>query len=292
MIRLITIFTPTYNRAKFLPRLYESLKRQTRKDFVWLVVDDGSTDNTRDLINGWKEEYLIDIRYIFKENGGKMRAHNVGVKVCETELFMCLDSDDYLTDGCVDSIYRNWDGHRGNLSVSAMVAYRNMIGMKPSYFPQKDYATLQQINETYRGETALAFRTDVLKANLFPEIEGEKFVGEGVVYDKLDSMYVMAVVPEYWIECEYQEGGLTDSALRLLMNNPNGWALNAKTKYVYRAKTMKDKIKYASTYVCASLVAHRGIADIIRDFPNSMMCILSFPIGIAQMLRNKFHFKA
>lgn len=291
MSKLITIFTPTYNRANFLPRLYESLKRQTRKDFIWLVVDDGSIDNTRDLIKSWMGEHIIDIRYIFKENGGKMRAHNVGVQECETELFMCLDSDDYLTDYCVESIYKNWNNHRNNLKVSAMVAYRNMIGMPPSYFPKCEYATLQHINETYKGETALSFRTKVLKANLFPEIDGEKFVGEGVVYDKLDSRYVMAVVPEYWIECEYQEGGLTDSALRLLMNNPKGWALNAKTKYVYRARTMKEKVRYASTYVCASLVAHQSLINIIKGFPNRAMCLLSFPIGIAQMLKNKSLYK-
>ena len=104
MSKLITIFTPTYNRANFLPRLYESLKRQTRKDFVWLVVDDGSIDNTRDLIKSWMGEHIIDIRYIFKENGGKMRAHNVGVQECETELFMCLDSDDYLTDNALERV--------------------------------------------------------------------------------------------------------------------------------------------------------------------------------------------
>lgn len=288
-MNLITVFTPTYNRASLLSRLYESLKRQTNKNFEWLVIDDGSSDNTKELIHKWLEVSEISICYIYKDNGGKMRAHNLGVKECKTELFMCLDSDDYLTDGCIDSIYANWPKFKADKRISGMVAYRKMNGLKPYYFPSKEYATLQEINKVYKGETALAFRTEILKNNLFPEIEGEKFIGEGVVYDKLDSMYFLAVVPEYWIECEYQEGGLTDSALRLLMNNPKGWALNAKTKYIYRAGTLKDKFKYSSTYVCASLVASENICDIIKEFPNKFHCILCFPIGIIQMIKNKIH---
>lgn len=287
MKNLITIFTPTYNRAGLLPRLYDSLKRQTRKDFEWLIVDDGSSDGTEKLIRKWKEDGIIDMRYIYKENGGKMRAHNVGVKECHTELFMCLDSDDFLNDRCIESIYVNWKSHRNNPKVSAMVAYRDMIGRNPSHFPNCKYATFQQINNVYNGETALAFRTSVLKSNLFPEIEGEKFIGEGVVYDKLDSIYIMAVVPEYWIECEYQEGGLTASALRLLINNPKGWALNAKTKYVYRAKTIKDKIKYTSTYICASLFARRSLYTTIKEFPNKGICMLLIPMGIVQKIKNE-----
>lgn len=289
-MNLITVFTPTYNRATLLSRLYESLKRQTNKNFEWLVVDDGSSDNTKELIHKWMEVSEINIRYIYKDNGGKMRAHNVGVKECKTELFMCLDSDDYLTDGCIDSIYSNWSKYskyKVGKRISGMVAYRKMNGLKPYYFPPKEYATLQEINKVYKGETALAFRTEILKDNLFPEIEDEKFIGEGVVYDKLDSMYFLVVVPEYWIECEYQEGGLTDSALRLLINNPKGWALNAKTKYIYSAKTLKDKFKYSSTYVCASLVARKNVCDIIYEFPNKFLCLLCFPIGIIQKIKNE-----
>ena len=285
-MNLITIFTPTYNRAHLLPRLYESLKRQTCKDFDWLVVDDGSSDGTNMLLEAWQRETDFAIRYIYKENGGKMKAHNLGVMECKTELFMCLDSDDYLTDDCVERIYVNWDKHKSCKDVAGMVAYREMSGQKAFFFPEVVYSTLQNINRTYVGETALAFKNDILKAYLFPELEGENFIAEGYVYDQLDAKYQLAVIPEYWIKCEYQKGGLTDTALSLLVKNPKGWALNAKIKYSFRASSFKDRIRWTSTYICASLFAGCGIGDIIMNAPNALMCILCFPLGVAQKLNN------
>lgn len=286
MSELVTIFTPTYNRAHLLPRLYDSLKKQTKKDFVWLVVDDGSVDDTQKLIQGWVKDGDILIQYCHKQNGGKMRAHNMGVRICNTELFMCLDSDDYLSPNCIERIYSCWNSLKEKDNVSGIVAYRNMIGQTPSYFPDKQFATLKEINKVYKGETALVFRTQILKSNLFPEFDGEKFIGEGVVYSKLDAKYVLAVVPEYWIECEYQEGGLTDSALKLLMNNPKGWALNAQTKYLYNAESLKEKIKYTSTYICASLVARKSLYRIIIDFPNKILCFSCLLLGLLQKIKN------
>ena len=161
-----------------------------------------------------------------------------------------------------------------------------MIGKKVSYFPCAQYSTLKQINKTYKGETALVFRTRILKDNLFPEIDGEKFISEGVVYGKLDSKYVLAIINEYWIDCEYQQGGLTHSSLKLRMKNPKGWALCSKVQYESGANNLSEKIKYASTFICASLVAKEGFLKIINTFPNRLMCILCFPLGILQFLKN------
>ena len=105
----LTVFTPTYNRAYTLGRLYESLCRQSNKNFEWLVVDDGSKDGTEELIKSWQSEEKISIRYIYQENGGKMRAHNRGVKSTETELFVCVDSDDYLVDDGIEKILSFWN---------------------------------------------------------------------------------------------------------------------------------------------------------------------------------------
>lgn len=94
---MLTIFTPTFNRAELLKRVYDSLLRQREKNFSWLIVDDGSTDNTKEVVEEWLREGRINIQYEYQENGGKMRAHNQGVNLCNTELFLCLDSDDFLT---------------------------------------------------------------------------------------------------------------------------------------------------------------------------------------------------
>ena len=101
---MLTIFTPTFNRAELLKRVYDSLLRQREKNFSWLIVDDGSTDNTKEVVEEWLREGRINIQYEYQENGGKMRAHNQGVNLCNTELFLCLDSDDFLTEDAVEII--------------------------------------------------------------------------------------------------------------------------------------------------------------------------------------------
>ena len=284
---LITIFTPTYNRVSLLPRLYESLGRQTNRDFVWLIVDDGSTDNTSSLVNEWSKEGKIDIKYVFQENAGKMKAHNRGVRECKTELFMCLDSDDYLSDDCIEKIYLHWSDYKDNPKVSGMVAYRKMVGRTPSFFPEVEFSTLHGLHRTYIGETALAFRSDILRQFPFPEIEGEKFIGEGIVYEKLDQRFVLAVIPEYWMICEYQDGGYTDNSLRTLINNPCGWALNARQKYEIYGHGVRNRIKWMSTYICASLFANYSLANIVCKSPNRVLCVMCLPIGWMQKIRNQ-----
>ncbi len=288
---LITIFTPTYNRASLLPRLYESLKRQTRKDFKWIVVDDGSTDETSSIIRGWEEEKLVNIKYIFQQNAGKMKAHNRGVRECQTELFMCLDSDDYLSDDCIERIYFHWEKYKDNPHVSGMVAYRKMIGCTPSYFPQIELSKLHTLNLSYKGETALAFRTSILRQNPFPEFEGEKFIGEGILYDKLDQEYLLGVIQEYWMVCEYQEEGYTNNALKILIHNPKGWSLNAKQKYELYGHNLKDKIRWMSTFICASLFAGYDFTFIIKQAPDKLLCIMCIPLGWMQKIYNKLRIK-
>ena len=107
---ILTIFTPAYNRGHTLPRTYASLRRQDCKDFIWLVVDDGSTDNTAELVKVWQaEETEFEIRYLYKENGGMHTAHNAAYANIDTELNVCLDSDDALADGAVRCIVDLWD---------------------------------------------------------------------------------------------------------------------------------------------------------------------------------------
>ena len=100
----VTIFTPAYNRGDTLSRLYESLKKQSNKSFQWVVVDDGSVDNTRELIESWKKENILNIIYVYQENSGKMRAINRGVEFAEGEFFFIVDSDDYITEDAVETI--------------------------------------------------------------------------------------------------------------------------------------------------------------------------------------------
>ena len=105
----LTVFTPAYNRAHTLPRTYESLCRQKCKQFIWMIIDDGSTDNTAELVKGWQSRSNgFPIRYIYKENGGMHTAHNTAYANIDTELNVCIDSDDMLADNAVELILNKW----------------------------------------------------------------------------------------------------------------------------------------------------------------------------------------
>lgn len=122
---ILTIFTPAYNRAHTLPRTYESLCCQNCKDFIWLIVDDGSTDNTAELVQEWQErDNGFEIHYIYKENGGMHTAHNTAYANIHTELNICIDSDDMLAEGAVEKILNKWEevkdkGYAGIVGVDA-----------------------------------------------------------------------------------------------------------------------------------------------------------------------------
>lgn len=125
-MKYLTIFTPTYNRSNLLLHLYKSLCEQINKDFLWLIIDDGSKDNTKELVDTWKKENKIKIQYIYQKNSGKHVAHNKAVELCNTELFVCVDSDDILTNNAVEIIINYWENDR-NKNVD-FVAYCSRRG--------------------------------------------------------------------------------------------------------------------------------------------------------------------
>ena len=118
---LATVFTPTYNRARLLKRLYESLKEQSDKDFEWIIVDDGSKDNTEEVVQGFIKEKSIPIKYLKKENEGKHIAINVGCDMAEGELFFIVDSDDYIPKEAIEEVKRDWKKYRNNTGIAGLV---------------------------------------------------------------------------------------------------------------------------------------------------------------------------
>lgn len=224
---LITVFTPTYNRAYRLGALYESLCKQTFRDFEWLIVDDGSTDNTRELVEGWISENKIDIRYIAQPNGGKHRAINRGVKEAEGTLFFIVDSDDILPDDSLEVIsahYQLIKGRPGFGGLCGLKAYYDgsPVGNKP------DFGVLECTNYDIRykykikGDLAEVFYTDVMKEFPFPEIDGERFCPEILVWNRISSKYRIHYfdTPVYY--CEYLEDGLTASIVKVRIKSPIG----------------------------------------------------------------------
>ena len=187
---MISILTPTYNRAHTLPRLYKSLKQQTMKDFEWIIVDDGSTDNTKYIVEKWiKEINLFNIIYIKQKNGGKHRALNKGIPHAKYDYIYIVDSDDYLTDDAVEKIhlwistidnkskFAGVSGLKGKITDKGMI----IIGQFPSKLEFIDATNLERKSKKLLGDKAEVYRKDILLKYPFPEFEGEKFLTEAVV---------------------------------------------------------------------------------------------------------------
>ncbi|HKM21834.1 MAG TPA: glycosyltransferase family A protein [Lachnospiraceae bacterium] len=254
---LLTVFTPTYNRKELLRRVYDSLLQQTSQDFCWLIVDDGSKDCTGDEVRKWIADAEIPIQYVYRENGGKMRAHNTGVERATTELFICVDSDDYLAPDAVEQIVKAWEEvrARGNQenTVAGIVAHKGKSlteTLSGSEFPRVEYSTLRELYQGgFHGETTLVFKTDILKKYPFPEINGEKYVPEDYIYDKIDRDYVLRVLPHILTICELVESGYTDSVQKLRDENPQAWYLYYEQRVQITPMSIL-KIKYISHYLC------------------------------------------
>lgn len=181
---ILTIFTPTYNRAHTIGRTYESLKKQNCKEFIWLIIDDGSTDNTSKLVEQWKNESCgFEIRYIYKENGGMHTAHNIAYENIDTELNMCIDSDDCVAEGAVKKILDKWEKIKNE-------DYAGIIGLDSDMqgeiigkdFPKDLVDTT--LNAYYAnggsGDKKLVYRTDIInKYPPYPVFEGERYVALG-----------------------------------------------------------------------------------------------------------------
>lgn len=245
----LSIITPTYNRGYILPKCYKSLLIQTCDDFEWIVVDDGSTDDTEQIVNNFINEGIIKIKYIKQENGGKHRAHNTAVKVADGEMIICVDSDDLLTEDAVSSAKKYWEENGSTKYVGILAKRGNMVDRQAicSAWPKHlKSSTMFELIEKYGfyGDTALFFRTDILKKNLFVEFEEEKFLPESNLYCDIDKIGEMLLWDKVIYLCEYLPDGLTAKFHTLLKKNPNGTA-DTYYKMMCLANSARTRLKYA-----------------------------------------------
>ena len=283
----LTIFTPTYNRAYILPKLYESLCEQTCKDFDWLIVDDGSTDYTKELVEEWLNEKKIAVRYVYQDNSGKMMAHNRAVKETQAELFMCVDSDDHLCSAqVVGDVISFWDNHSKILhnNICGIVAFKEM-GKKRMAFPEgMNIAHLSGLEEKgFNGEVALIFRRDVLEQYPFPSFVGEKFVTDVYIYDQIDQKYMFMLFSYYVQHCEYHEDGYSHNYMKLLFNNPKGFRAYHNQCVSFRKK---GYLKSVICYVALSL--RIGDWKMILHASDKTLTILLFPLGILKYIYDNY----
>lgn len=262
---VLTVFTPTYNRAHTLPRLFESLKQQTCTDFEWLVVDDGSTDDTQALFNMWlKCDNGFAIRYIPIENGGKNQAINRGMRLAEGRYFMILDSDDMLATDAVEFICRNMpqvECDKSFIGLSGKKADMSTalpVGINDKHYSEEGYVDCSNLERATYGlehDMAEVFITDRLRQYEFKVWSGEKFTPEEVVWDQmaLDG-YKLRWYNKITYLCEYQRGGLSDSTWSLLKNNPMGYAMMWNHRLLFY-RNFKARANAAMQYNVCCLLA-------------------------------------
>lgn len=245
---LISVITPTYNRAYILNKCYNSLVAQTSKAFEWIVVDDGSSDNTEELVASFIEENRIKIKYIKQANGGKHIAHNTAVLNSQGDLVVCLDSDDVLTENAIEKAVSFWEENAQGHNTGILAKRGDMVERKPicSALPEgvKECTMFDLTNKYgFEGDTILYFRRELLEKNLFKSFEGEKFIPETNMYIEIDKHGTMLLLDEVLYLCEYLPDGLTAKYHKLLENNPNGTA-DTYYKQMCMANDFKTKVKY------------------------------------------------
>ena len=261
-MKTLTVFTPTYNRAHTLARTYDSLCRQTCKDFEWLVVDDGSTDNTRELIQRFIDEAIIPIRYIYKENGGLYTGYNIAYANIETELSVCIDSDDYMPDDAVTLIVKTWH-ERGTEQYAGIIGLDFYAGTdKPinGYFPDdmtECWFLDLFIKHKRRGDSKHVMRTDLMK-QVAPQIgfEGEKnFNPVYMLYQVCDERPLL-VLNENLCYVDYQQNdSMSASIFCQYMDSPRSFAKLRLLEMNLKRNTLANRFRSAVHYVSSCLIA-------------------------------------
>ena len=241
---MITVFTPTYNRAYILPKLYESLCNQTCKDFEWLVVDDGSTDETFLLLEKWKAERKINVNYQFKQNGGLNSAYNFAVSMTNNEIFFRVDSDDSIKKNAIEEIKSNWHLVKDNENLCGLVflsVYKDgkIVGKHP--FNKNTESNFFEYRNKFGaiGDRAEVIKTAVLKKYPFPKFGNEEFCPEGLMWNRIAKNYnaIYLNIPIY--EREYIADSITTNVVATLKKNAIG-----ATAYYSELLNMRPRFSY------------------------------------------------
>lgn len=272
---MVTIFTPTYNRKNELNNLYKSLLKQTENDFEWLVVDDGSKDDTKEFIEKLIKENKINIRYVYKENGGKQSAYNLGLKETLGDIFVCIDSDDILDKKAVEIIKNDFKrmpkdtaGYaylQGYISDKKKIIGTDFKDIKKAYY----YDVYGKYNIT--GDKLIVLRTNIAKEYPFPLIEGEKFVPEALVYNRISSIYQLNLSNEVLAYKDYLPGGYSDNYFNLVKRNPKGNALYFREKY-----DIEPSLYNTYGYVLFSIYSKKTLKEMLKNHPAKFKIILVY----------------
>ena len=281
----LTVFTPTYNRADLLCRCYESMNRQSCKDFIWMIIDDGSNDNTRELATTWiKETKEYEIVYYYKENGGLHTAYNEAIAHIQTELCVCIDSDDYMPDDAVKKILDFWKDN-GSDKYAGIVGLDYDLGGKVIGDPLPDQKSINLIDlfigryPIHNGDRTNVVRTELYKRyapmKVFP---GEKNFNPHYMHLQISQEYDFLVMNENLRYVEYQLGGMSHSMLRQYKNSPNSFAEIRKLYLSFPNTSLKFKFRHSIHLVSSCILAGNWLKA-VKESPCKGITACAVPFG-------------
>ncbi len=298
MSLLFTVFTPTYNRAYILPKLYDSLCVQSVKNFEWLIVDDGSTDETEQLVSSWlSRNNGFEINYVKKENGGKPRAINFGVKIAQGKYFFMVDSDDHLLPKALEKMTR-WvadiDGIDGFIGVGAARGYPDntyIKGVQPTVNEEGyvDATNLERSRYNLDADMCEAYRTDLFRQFPMAEWPGEKFAPEQIALNEIAlAGYNLRWHSDIIYVCDYLDDGLTKGSRKLEKNNPMGYAMmyDHMLKYGYSFKK-----KFFCAYQAIAFALYAKQPKFLLRMNSKLLAILALPFGLVLSIRRAIQFR-
>lgn len=295
---LISIFTPAYNRASLLRRLYESLVNQSIKNFEWIIVDDGSSDNTEEVVKDLIEKQELAIVYIKQQNTGKHIAINTGLDYAHGEWFFIVDSDDYVTPNALTTINR-YINEKAQFTYGGFAFRKSLENYKcvGNNFPNglKEFeATIIERTVKYRvsGDMAEVFKTDLLRQCKFDEGFNEKFCAEGLMWNRTAKLGAkLLYVDEIVYICEYLPGGLTDNSVANRRRSPKYATLVYKELAEVKTLPIKYKLKAYANYWRFSFFVKDSWIEKIKNINGSLLGIISLPFGYAMKLKDDLNLK-
>ncbi len=288
---LLGIFTPTYNRAHTLTRCYESLLAQTSKNFQWYIVDDGSTDDTRQLVDSWKEQGF-SITYLHKENGGLHTGYNHAIANMDNPLCLCLDSDDWLPPDAVEIVERLWNGIKdlGYVGIMGLdcLADGSVVGARFPEDVREMYLYEKLVRYQIPGDKKMAYRTDILKQLApMPVYPGEKNFNPSYLMYQADRFGKLYVTNECLCIVEYQPDGMSSAMLRQYKNSPNSFAAIRRQYLSFPGTTLSFRLRHSIHLTSSCILAGRPLTA-FRGVPNPWLSLLAFPLGAALALYIRF----
>lgn len=277
----LTVFTPTFNRAYCLNRCYESLLRQTSSDFEWLIIDDGSTDNTKEVVDQWIAEKKITIRYIYKENAGMHSGYNTAYDNIFTELAVNIDSDDYMPDDAVEKIITFWrkNGREQYAGIMGLDVTEDgaVIGTKlPAQKCIKAYDFYNRMGG--KGDKKYVYRPEVIRPYRSPEFPGERLFPTCYKYFMVDLKYDLLVLNEPLCVVEYMPDGFTNNIVKHYKPNLNSYIFYRKFIMTYPNATWGHRYRFAIHYVAECMLAKHK--DWFSQSPNKCLTFLAIPFGV------------